>query len=155
MYWIAHRGNLYGPNPDHENSPDYILKALLKGFDVEIDVWFIEEDGTWWLGHDKPQYIVSLDFLRAPRLWIHAKSFRTLIEVLKYKELHVFSHENDPVVLTSRAIPWVYPGYKISAESIAVMPETVPLAYTSQELSTCGGICSDYIVEYFKRLRAK
>ena len=33
-----------------ENNPDYIMKAVDKGFDVEIDVWFKNND--FYLGHD-------------------------------------------------------------------------------------------------------
>jgi len=38
MYYISHRGNLSGSQPEFENKPAYIVEALNKGFDVEIDV---------------------------------------------------------------------------------------------------------------------
>ena len=60
MKLIAHRGNITGRNPDEENSPDYISQAIQKGYDVEVDVWLM--DGIY-LGHDKPQYETSIDFL--------------------------------------------------------------------------------------------
>ena len=41
----------------YENSPDYIQKAIDKGFHVEVDVWSFEDDG-YWLGHYEPQYHV-------------------------------------------------------------------------------------------------
>ena len=40
MILISHRGNLKGINPQRENEPLYIVEALEKGFDVEIDVWW-------------------------------------------------------------------------------------------------------------------
>ena len=39
MIFIAHRGNFSGPDKATENSVQSIDAALLKGFDVEIDVW--------------------------------------------------------------------------------------------------------------------
>ena len=60
MKIISHRGNLHGKEVDNENNPEYIKKALRK-FEVEVDVWFI--DDSWFLGHDRPQYPVDLDFL--------------------------------------------------------------------------------------------
>jgi hypothetical protein len=52
MILISHRGNLNGPNPERENHPDYIWEALRAGFEVEIDVWWVE--GKFKLGHDEP-----------------------------------------------------------------------------------------------------
>ena len=54
MKLIAHRGNLHGPNPDKENSTDYINEAIESGYNVEIDVWFI--NNKWYLGHDNHIY---------------------------------------------------------------------------------------------------
>ena len=57
MRKISHRGNLFAPNPERENSPHYIFEALAEGFDVEIDVWY--QNGMIQLGHDKPIYTVN------------------------------------------------------------------------------------------------
>ena len=38
MILISHRGNINGPNPEMENNPEYIQKALDLGYDVEVDV---------------------------------------------------------------------------------------------------------------------
>ena len=43
MKLIAHRGNVNGPNPDKENHTDYINEAIILGYDVEIDVWFVNK----------------------------------------------------------------------------------------------------------------
>lgn len=144
-YFIAHRGNTKGPNPAKENHPEYILEALEQGFDVEIDVWYIRDQ--WFLGHDKPEYLIFLDFLKKPNLWCHAKNFQALTELLKHK-VHVFSHNIDPVILTSKAIPWAYPGQPINEYTICVMPERTPLTYSSPDLQGCLGICSDHIENY-------
>ena len=49
---ISHRGNIDGRNVEYENNPNYIEAAINLGYDVEIDVWFI--DGKFMLGHDEP-----------------------------------------------------------------------------------------------------
>ena len=61
MIIIAHRGNVDGPNPERENSPDYIDEALSMGYDVEIDLR--SKDKQLFLGHDKPQYPLKLGWL--------------------------------------------------------------------------------------------
>ena len=82
MKYIAHRGNLIGPNPNKENHPNYILEALKQGFDVEVDVWY--KDNRFALGHDKPQYTVDLKFLTNSSLWCHAKNIDALNMMLSY-----------------------------------------------------------------------
>jgi hypothetical protein len=51
MKLISHRGNLIGPNV-LENSPKFLIQAIEKGFDVEVDIRLI--DKKWYLGHDNP-----------------------------------------------------------------------------------------------------
>lgn len=105
---IAHRGNLSGRVPDVENSPSYIDSALEKGFDAEIDLWSVE--AGLFLGHDKPDYHVSLDWLEArnSQLWIHCKN-ASAIEIMSESSLHWFFHETDSYTLTSRGFIWGYP----------------------------------------------
>ena len=67
MLLIAHRGNTFGPNPEKENSPDYIMDAIDRGYDVEIDVW-VRED-RFLLGHDEGLYSVEIGFLSNERFW--------------------------------------------------------------------------------------
>ena len=62
MKIISHRGNLNGPDPQKENSPEYLAKALEKGFDVEIDIWLKEKEDIY-LGHDEPTYLIDLKFI--------------------------------------------------------------------------------------------
>ena len=52
MILISHRGNLNGKMPQNENHPDYIDEAIHAGYDVEVDVWMI--DNELFLGHDEP-----------------------------------------------------------------------------------------------------
>ena len=57
MVLISHRGNLTGSNPERENSQTYIQEALNKGFNVEVDVWVV--NNQIYLGHDAPQYLID------------------------------------------------------------------------------------------------
>ena len=147
MHFISHRGNVSGPVPDRENRMDYILEAMEAGFDVEIDVWII--DGHFFLGHDDPQYLIHEDFLKShvSRLWCHAKHATSLRALLKLG-MHVFSHDRDPVVLTSKGVPWAFPGQPLDDITVCVMPERVEGAYSTEELKRCGGICSDFVSKY-------
>ena len=49
---IAHRGNVNGPNPLLENTPEYIDAALKKHYLCEVDVWKI--NNKLYLSHDVP-----------------------------------------------------------------------------------------------------
>jgi|TARA_R110000824_G_scaffold67527_2_gene174976 hypothetical protein len=145
MIYIAHRGNIDKKNVELENNPDYIKNALRKGFDAEIDVW---HRNKLYLGHDEPQHECSLDFLQkhSSRLWIHCKNLEALENLIKFKFLNVFWHENDDFTLTSKGYIWTYPGKSLTKNSIAVMPEIKKF----QNLESCFGICSDFISTYLK-----
>ena len=62
MIYISHRGNLDRINRNEENKPSYIFNALEKNFDVEVDIWFIK--GTFFLGHDNPDYKINMKFIK-------------------------------------------------------------------------------------------
>ncbi len=142
MILISHRGNLTGPNPEHENSPSYIVMAS-HNFNVEIDVWF---DNGFYLGHDKLTYPIDVDFLINPKFWCHAKNLEALAEMLKTNKIHCFWHQQDDVTLTSEQYIWTYPGKKlVGHKSIAVVPENVSCEW---DISNAHGICSDYIQNY-------
>jgi hypothetical protein len=143
MILISHRGNINGPIPEAENNPEYIDDTIRLGYEVEIDMWWI--DGKIYLGHDKPQYEVSDEWLgdRIDKLWVHCKNVE-LLSWIRSTSLHYFWHENDTVTLTSKNYIWAYPGKQPIKGSIAVMPEI-----HEEDIIQCIGICSDYI-EYYK-----
>ena len=60
MIYISHRGNLDGKSEKDENNPEYVMNAVKKGFDVEIDVWF--KEGNFFLGHDDPKFKIERNF---------------------------------------------------------------------------------------------
>jgi hypothetical protein len=144
MILISHRGNTTGPMESWENEPTYIDLAISKGYDVEVDVWYI--NGQLYLGHDKPQYSVNFKWFsdRSSKLWIHCKNIDAIIffKTNEYK-LNYFWHETDAITLTSLNYIWAYPGKQPIKYSIAVMPEI-----KDDSISQCLGICSDYITTY-------
>ncbi len=143
MKYISHRGNLTGPNPSNENNPEYIKAALKAGFDVEIDVWFV--DDKFYLGHDEPQYEVKFEFFINSKLWLHAKNIEALATLKNLRYNNVFFHNIDDATLTSRGYIWTYPGKKLTKKSIALIFGVEPL----EDLAVLpAGICSDYIKEY-------
>lgn len=140
MILISHRGNISGPVPEQENNPDYILKALECGYNVEVDVWY--KDNKWYTGHDAPQYNVGKLFLQNNNIWCHAKNVDALYSMLCTDIIH-FWHENDTVTLTSNGYIWTYPGKQLTPLSIAVLPEL-----TETVVGLAAGICSDFIERY-------
>jgi len=145
MILISHRGNFYGPEVDRENQPDYIEEALALGFDVEVDVRDI--NGSYFLGHDKPTYLVKKDFLKRDGLWCHAKNIRGLYSMLE-DDIHCFWHQKDDVTLTSDGYMWTYPGKELTENSIVVMPEKYLEKWWRYKFKNCSGICSDYIAKW-------
>jgi hypothetical protein len=142
MILISHRGNLNGKIPNNENHPEYIDEALHAGFDVEIDMWWV--DGRIYLGHDEPQFEVDDKWLteRMNNLWVHCKNVE-LLNWIRSTSLHWFWHEEDTLTLTSKGYVWVYPGKQPIVGSIAVMPEI-----HDEDVSKCIGVCSDIISSY-------
>lgn len=147
MILISHRGNLNGPSNYNENKPEYIDEAIKQGFNVEVDVWYIENN--YYLGHDEPLYVISLDWFynRINDLWIHCKNVEAFSEFRKLFinnfKFNYFWHESDTAILTSLGFIWAYPGKQPIELSIAVMPEI-----KNDNIEKCVGICSDYILKY-------
>tara|TARA_R100001509_G_scaffold25136_2_gene13184 strand:- start:1620 stop:2066 length:447 start_codon:yes stop_codon:yes gene_type:complete len=147
MILISHRGNIDGPNPGNENKPSYILDAIVKGYEVEVDFWF--SNNKFYLGHDEPQYDIPIEWLENNyrKLWIHCKNVDAISKLHELDRggfyLNYFWHENDKVTLTSQGYIWAYPGVKCS-NGIAVMPELNKNFLPKDVL----GICSDYIINY-------
>jgi hypothetical protein len=140
MIKISHRGNINGRIEEAENRPDYIEDTLRLGYNVEVDVWFL--DNKFYLGHDEALYAIDKRFFDNPRLWVHCKNIDAVL-ALQYSKVHYFWHENDTITLTSQGFIWAYPGKQPIKNSIAVMPELY-----NDDLTSCIGICSDYINKY-------
>lgn len=144
MKLISHRGNINGKILELENSPDYLEEALIKQYDVEIDVWY--KNDKWFLGHDNPEYRIDFEWLYKNRgkLWLHCKNINAVIELYKMKqEVNFFWHQEDILTITSLGYLWVYPGNQPLYNSIAVLPEIY-----NDNISKCIGVCSDFILKY-------
>ena len=139
MIIISHRGYQDGEDPLLENNPRQISKLLSLGINVEIDVWYIN-DG-FYLGHDKPKYEVSEQFLTDSRLWCHAKNIAALEKMLEIGA-HCFWHQEDKYTLTSKGFIWAYPGCLTPKNnSVFLFPERYP----EIEATNFMFVCTDYI----------
>jgi hypothetical protein len=146
MKIISHRGNLNGPNKQTENTIESIKLAINLGFDVEIDVWYI--NNILYLGHDSDLLTTDhnlQDFLlkNAFKLWIHCKNIESLVHLLNFKELNLFGHSDDEYVLTSKHNIFCKPGVPTNEKSIIVMPEMSPI-YSEESFNNCYGVLTDY-----------
>ena len=144
MILISHRGNVSGIDVENENRPAYIERAIALGYDVEIDIFFVND--KLYLGHDEPQYNISIDWLIKwkKKLWIHCKDLASLSWANQnINEFNYFFHDKDKATLTSKNIIWAFPGNQPLKNSVAVLPEIF-----NDNLSQCIGVCSDEIFKY-------
>ena len=145
MILIAHRGNINGPKPELENTTDYIINAINQKFEVEVDIWLI--NNVIYFGHDEPTHKPFKKFFDYhDKIWFHAKNIEALHYMVENKFKKYFWHQNDNYTLTSNNYIWTFPGCRLTSKSIAVMPE--PFDYSEIDLVNCYGICSDYIINY-------
>jgi hypothetical protein len=141
MLKIAHRGNTNGKSK-LENNPDYIKNTIALGYDVEIDIWCLEN--KYYLGHNFPEYPVTELFIHEilQNAWFHCKNLESLYYLSKVKGCKYFWHEDDDFTLTSSGHIWTYPGKKITELSIIVDLDIPKISlYTVIPY----GICSDYV----------
>ena|SRR3990167_5592399 len=143
MKLIAHRGLTTGPNLLLENHPDQVRAAIHLGFDCEVDLWRINNE--LFLGHAKPQYLISELFIANPKVWVHAKNLDALYYLNhNTHKYHFFWHEMDAFACTNQGFIWTYPQQILTSISICVMPELhIPLQRVPQ--LACYAICSDYV----------
>lgn len=145
MIYICHRGNINGKILEEENNPNKIDFCLKSGYDVEIDVWYL--NGELFLGHDEAQYKINEQFIKNTNLWCHAKNLAALCYMLKNK-ISCFWHQNDSYTITSNGYIWCYPNMPLIDNCIAVMPELAN--YDLKNLKTCYAICTDEVLRYKK-----
>lgn len=140
MIYIAHRGNVRGPDL-RENTVAFAMEAISKGYDVELDVTLV--NGKFMLGHDSLTEEASVSFLTSDVVWCHAKTIQTFTALLGIGA-HCFMHDKDPVALTNRGFLWTFPGLELTPQSVCVKPEhpAVPPNYDWRE---CAGVCSDFV----------
>jgi hypothetical protein len=146
MILISHRGNINGPKKNLENNPSYIQKAIDLGYQVEIDIWRVND--SFFLGHESPEFPINIEWIRerSEYLWCHCKDMSS-IEYFSRKDdnIRFFWHENDKITLTSKGDIWAFPGNQPIRDSISVLPEI-----HNENISESKGICSDFLSKYRK-----
>jgi len=153
MILISHRGNISGPDPERENSPEYIIEALNLGVDVEIDLW--SYNNKLFLGHDNAKYEIDKSFIEnnKNKLWIHCKNLEALY-VCQFilNGVHYFWHQNDDYTLTSKNIFWTFPGKDLTPNSVIVNLKKIK---EENVYSKIYGICSDYLLDEIAMINDK
>lgn len=142
---ICHRGNIRGAQKELENNFGVLLQRSIQGYRTEVDVWFHEHH--LWLGHDKPEYKITLEWLASDkRRLIHAKDGATFEHLLlesgkRALGLHVFYHTEEDYVLTNKGLVICFPGKPLLEGSLCMMPERAN--YSQEQLQKIFSICSD------------
>lgn len=165
--FISHRGNLDGPEPSYENSPDYVGRAIDKGYRVEVDVWVRKNpfDGVsrLYLGHDGPLHHISISWLlrNGPRLVLHIKDPEVFnVFWLEEPELNYFCHTLDPFTVTSKGEVWIHDWARCLFKTPRLRPRIIPfmtvnelnwglghlshLSFGDGDQSSPIAICSDF-----------
>jgi hypothetical protein len=144
MKLISHRGNFDGLNPESENRPSYIQRAINNGYDVEIDVRLIGD--KLFLGHDTPDYEVSLDWLleRKDYLWVHTKNFGALSHLIDY-DLRTFYHQKEShTIINNCNLIWSHDLSEANEKSIIPLLSEDDI-YNYPNTAIVAGICSDFV----------
>ena len=155
MRIISHRGNLKGRIPDRENTPSYIDAAIGCGFEVEVDVRFIE--GQFMLGHDSADIVVNKEWLirRKNYLWIHCKDIMAAVKIREIDEnFRIFCHSSDPFVLVSTGHIWVH-DLTLELNEYTIIPLLNLEEVSSYDHRIVYGVCTDYASSLNTMLRDK
>lgn len=143
MIYISHRGNIDKIVPEKENTISYIEEAISLGFDVEIDIR--TKDNELYLGHDKPDYKVSIEWLNrhCKSLWIHAKDIKSLTYLLE-TDLRFFFHEKEShTIISNTNLIWSHNISESNEKSIIPLLGLDDLSLLPT--NKIKGVCSDYI----------
>jgi hypothetical protein len=142
MIKIAHRGNFEGRNTERENDPGYVYTALNSGYNVVVDVWLI--DKIWYLGHSFPKVAIDISWIQDNRIWVHAKNLEGYVSLYNNPKVHVFWHDKDEYVFTSKGIKWANVGVETN-DGIMFLPEhdeIVAAKIRDNDISPLG-VCSN------------
>lgn len=153
MILISHRGNINGPQPDRENRVEYIETALAAGYQVEIDIWGRRDEyaSGVFLGHDGPERLVSMQWLRQhqQKLWVHAKNYIALNFLIndtvnRHGRIRFFFHEKERYSLIGNtSLVWCH---DISeANNFSIVPLLSQQDISLWDGKKVFGICSDYV----------
>ena len=145
MIFISHRVNTNKIIEELENKPAYIDSAISKGYEVEIDIWKVDDD--LYLGHDEPEVVIDLEWLaaRKDKLWIHTKN-RSALEyfTLIGPGFKFFWHTVDPLILTSNCLIWAHDFQQVENESLCIVPLLSLEQVNRAEIRDWYAICTDF-----------
>jgi len=155
MIYISHRGNLKGAEPELENNPEYIEKAILEGYDVMVDLRL--KDGKLYLGSTEPQYELNIDWFEhyAHKLWI--KCWDVKIFDFLYREdpvginLRYLWHQHVPmdVCQVSNGFLWLNDTREdLKGENVIIALESKMGFISRERLADYAGFCSDFVAHY-------
>lgn len=159
---IAHRANVYGPNPKTENTIESIDFCVKNYINIEIDIWY--KDGKYFLGHDEPK--IEFDPIKYNfgiiNVFFHCKTLETFFNLRKFylnsKQFDLFIHNKDDATITNCGYMWTYPGKELFKDSIAVMPEIISEFYLEDVRkkyikNEIKAVCTDYVLEWTDEVR--
>ena len=145
MKLISHRGNFSGIYSDRENKPSYIDTTLSLGYDVEVDIRYVND--KFYLGHDNPDFLVSEKWIteRKDYIWFHCKD---LLSAQKFKkmdcEIKYFCHSSDDFVLTSTNHTWVH-NLELELDDTCIIPLLDIKSIENYNNQLVYAICTDFI----------
>ena len=149
--FICHRGNLERKELAKENNPDILDTRIADGYDVELDVWY--KNNELFLGHDNPEYPITFEWLmQSSKKYIHTKDASTLEYLLlrcgkEGYNPNIFYHTGEHYSLTTRNHIIVLPGQEILEGSVNMMPEMSP---TPKDTRQAFAVCSDSLSNFSK-----
>ena len=145
MKLISHRGNIVAPNPTRENSPSYIDTAISAGYEVEVDITYV--NNKFYLGHDTPDYEITEKWmvLRKGNIWFHCKDVESASILGGLDDSYkFFCHTSDSFVLTSTNHIWVHDlTLKLSNRCIIPLLDNVDIK--NYDGNTVYAVCTDYV----------
>ena len=145
MKLISHRGNIVGPKPDRENKPSYIDTAISAGYEVEVDINYI--NGKFYLGHDTPDYEITEKWmaLRKDDIWFHCKNLEAASKLADTSEDYkFFCHSSDSFVLTSKNLMWVH-DLSMELDTRCIIPLLSDIDVKKYNGNIPYAVCTDYI----------
>lgn len=142
MILISHRGNLNGPIPHLENQPEYIDKAIAAGYEVEVDINYLND--KFYLGHDMPDTEITIEWMeeRKNKLWFHCKNLAAATQI--GKDYKFFCHTLDSFVLTSTNHVWVH-DLRLPLNDFCIIPLMSTIDIEKHKDFNVFAICTDYI----------